>query len=134
MEDPVVVEVMHARDELVKESFCFGGKERLGHILKEGFQVVFEEVEDEEDTIQVQSVRRSHRQLNTEGNQIAHLLLNLTHIFTNHYLPQSYNIDMLTIHQRLYLPQPRNRYAIQRILHLQPLERNDLPRNTVLCS
>src|SRR4051812_14462099 len=39
---------------------------------------------------------------------------------------------MLTIHQRLDLPQPRNRHSILRIFHLQPLQRDDLARPTVL--
>ena len=49
MEDVVGVEVGEAGGELEEEGLDFGGEEggRLG--LEEGFEVVFEEFEDEED-------------------------------------------------------------------------------------
>jgi hypothetical protein len=49
MEDPVVMEVGDTGRELEEEGFYFGGEEGLGHVFKDGFEVVFDEFEDEED-------------------------------------------------------------------------------------
>lgn len=42
--DPLVVEEVEAREELEEEGFDFGGQKRFGHIVEEGFEVVFVEV------------------------------------------------------------------------------------------
>ena len=49
VEDVVVVEVGEAGCELEEEAFDFRGEERFGHVVEDGFEVVFHEFENEED-------------------------------------------------------------------------------------
>lgn len=58
VQDPVVVQISDTAGELEEECLDLGGEERLGHVFEDGFEVVFEEFEDEEDTnIQTWSAR-----------------------------------------------------------------------------
>lgn len=45
------MEIIDTGNKLMEEGFRFGGEERLGHFFEEGFEVVFEEVEDKKDTV-----------------------------------------------------------------------------------
>lgn len=49
VEDVVFVEVGDARGELEEEALDFGGEEGFGHVVEDGFEVVLDEFEDEED-------------------------------------------------------------------------------------
>lgn len=49
MEDVVFVQVGDAGGELEEEAFDFGGEEGFGHVVEDGFEVVFDEFEDDED-------------------------------------------------------------------------------------
>lgn len=51
MEDPVGVAVSGRGEELVKESLDFGLEEGSWHQGEEGFEVVFDEVHDDEDSV-----------------------------------------------------------------------------------
>jgi hypothetical protein len=52
VEDVVGVQVGDAEGELMEEEFELGGEEGFGKGEEEGLQVVFEEVEDEEYTVE----------------------------------------------------------------------------------
>ena len=52
VEDPVGVEVGGCGEELVEDGFEFGGEEGLVHFFGEGFEVVFDEVHYEVDSVQ----------------------------------------------------------------------------------
>ena len=45
------MEVFCRRDNLKHESLRLGRQERLGHVLKEGLEIVFEKVHYEVDTV-----------------------------------------------------------------------------------
>ena len=49
MQNPVVVEEVYRRSELEEEGFSFRREEGLRHVFLEGFEVVLEEIHDEED-------------------------------------------------------------------------------------
>lgn len=49
VENPIIVEVGDARGKLGEECFDFASEEGLWHVFEDGFEVMFEKVEDEED-------------------------------------------------------------------------------------
>lgn len=70
VQDPAVVEVGDARRQLEEEGLDLGREEGLRHVLEDGLEVVFEELEDEEDAVVLENKQRSAAALVGRRNRI----------------------------------------------------------------
>jgi hypothetical protein len=56
MNDPVVVTQCEGGEELEDKSFDLRGEKGGGHVGEEGFEVMFDEVHDDEDSVRAEKV------------------------------------------------------------------------------
>lgn len=116
MHDPVVVAEGDGGEELEHEGFDLRGEEGGRHGREKGFEVMLNEVHDDED-----SAKEGVRFIHPEGKAESSLRESLA----DDDLAHAHDVLMAGRHERLDLAQAGDGETVLLLLHLELLERDD---------